>query len=369
MYPVSEAWVKAHGEFLAPEGFIELSCYIPELQETLVYTKKDLMAFLHQQTASPVSGELPKNHIEFSLDNSDGKWNPSNPVGLERYLSERLRITVRYGFDINGVVEWIPGGVFYLSEWRTSLNGLEASFVARDLLEYMIDKPFVPGSHETLYDVAQKAIEDAELPDDAVVYISDKLTRYQIDHDKEYTGNESVAEILQKCANATNCVMYQDRDGVLRIEEPNYEDCGYVIPINLSYTYPEIDFARPMKNISVTYEDGLSVLYQIGGSGETQTIANDFITADFQAYDVAEWTYKSLRTRKQIRGSFRGDPRLDVLDIVKVESKYGMMSGVMLTDIKYTFSGVFKASYSGYIRGNGATVFVFCNEVYTGEVV
>ena len=46
-----------------------------------------------------------------------------------------------------------------------------------------------------------------------------------------------------------------------------------------------------------------------------------------------------------------------------------MMSGVMLTDIKYTFSGVFKASYSGYIRGNGATVFVFCNEVYTGEVV
>ena len=99
MYPVSNAWVKAHSGFLAPEGFVRLWCHIPELQRTLVYTKEDLLSFTHQQTACPMSGELPKNHIEFSLDNSDGKWNPSNPVGLERYLSERLKITLEYVYD------------------------------------------------------------------------------------------------------------------------------------------------------------------------------------------------------------------------------------------------------------------------------
>lgn len=369
MYPVSDAWVKAHSGFLAPEGFVRLSCYIPELQETRVYTKNDLLSFTHQQTASPISGELPKNHIEFSLDNSDGKWNPSNPVGLERYLSERLKITLEYGFDIDGVVEWIPGGVFYLSEWRTSPNGLEASFVARDLLEYMMDKPFVPNQHEFLSEVAQKAIADAELPDGAVVEIADVLQQYQIDPLRQYSGEETVAEVLQKCANATGCVMYQDRLGVLRIERPNYESRGYVIPIALSYSYPEIDFMRPMKNVSVKYENNQSVLYQIGSSGETQTINNDFITEEFQAYEVAEWVYDSLRTRKQISGSFRGDPRLDVLDIVDVESKYGTIASVMLTDVKYTFTGAFRATYSGYIRGSGTSVFMFCNEIYTGEVV
>ena len=163
MYAVSNAWATAQENFLAPEGFVELSCYVPELKRTLVYTKSDLMSFTHQQTGSLVSGELPKNHIEFTLDNSDGKWNPSNPKGLERYLTERLRITLRYGFKINGAVEWIPGGVFYLSEWRTSPNGLEATFKARDALEYMLDKPYTGAVSGTLYEIAERAIAEANL--------------------------------------------------------------------------------------------------------------------------------------------------------------------------------------------------------------
>jgi hypothetical protein len=163
--------------------------------------------------------------------------------------------------------------------------------------------------------------------------------------------------------------MYQDRLGVLHIERPDYRNNGYVIPVFLSYSYPEIDFMRPMKNISVAYGDNQSVVYQISGSGETQTINNDFIHDETQASEVAEWVYDTLRTRKKITGSFRGDPCLDVLDVVNVESKYGTIGDVILTDVKYTFTGVFQATYSGYIRGSGTTVFVFCNEIYTGEVV
>ena len=246
MYAVSNAWAAAQEHFLAPEGLIEISCYVPALQTTLVYTKDDLLSFTHQQTGSLVTGELPKNHIEFALDNSDGKWNPQNPRGLERYLSERLKVTLRYGYVINGAEEWIPGGAFYLSEWRTSPNGLEANFVARDVLEYMIDTPYTGTISGTLYEIAQKAIAETNIPTAAVlgklvlgetplgvVSISEELKKHTVGN-IEYDGTETVAVILQKCANAAGCVMYQDREGTLKIGKLSYEDTGYEIPKSLS---------------------------------------------------------------------------------------------------------------------------------------
>lgn len=391
MYSVSDEWVAAQNHFLAPEGLISISCYVPELKKTLVYTKKDLMSFTHQQTGSLVSGELPKNHIEFSLDNSDGKWNPNNPKGLERYLSERLKITVRYGFVINGVERWIPGGVFYLSEWRTSLNGLEASFVARDVLEYMMNKQYTGAITGTLYEVAHNAILEAEIPlagsgeasllgkatlgtatlgdlGEGSVKLSDELKAYSVS-DIGYDGTESVAEILQKCANAAGCVMYQNRSGVLVIEKLAYTDTEYVIPTRFSYAYPEIDFTRPLKNVSVTYQDNAVTTYTFGSSGETQTVTNTFISTKEQADMVAKWVCDNLRSRRNISGEFRGDPRLDLFDVVSVESKYGTIAGVVLTDVKYTFTGAFRVSYSGYVRGSGVAVVVYSGEVFTGEVV
>lgn len=390
MYAVSDTWAAAQESFLAPEGLIEISCYVPALKSTLVYTKNDLLRFTHQQTGSLVSGELPKNHIEFSLDNSDGKWNPNNPRGLERYLSERLRITLRYGFNIDGAEEWILGGVFYLSGWNTSPNGLEATFSARDLLEYMIDKPYAGEVSGTLYEIAQRAINEAEIPADAipgtmvlgkgvlgyavlggiadVVSLSEELKKYTVG-DIDYDGNETVAMILQKCANAAGCVMYQGRDGVFRIEKLSYAETGYTIPTKLSYAYPEVSFFRPLKNVSVTYCGNASTLYPYSSSGETQTLTNNFISTKTQADTIALWVCDSLRSRQQIRCSFRGDPRLDLFDVVRVESKYDTIVGVVLTNIKYTFSGAFCTTYSGYIRGSGTPTVMYCGEFFAGEVV
>lgn len=393
MYVVSNRWANARESFLAPEGLIEISCYIPELKDTLVYTKKDILSFTHQQTGSLVSGELPKNHIEFSLDNSDGRWNPSNPRGMERYISERLKVTLRYGYRIDGIEEWIPGGVFYLSEWRTSTNGLEANFTARDILEYMIDTPYTGAITGTLYDIAQRAIAEVNLPadpnatDEAFVLgtsllgsavlgfamssgisISEELKNYSVG-DIDYDGSDTVAVILQKCANAAGCVMYQDRMGVFVIGKLTYKDTGYVIPKRLSYAYPDIDYSRPIKEVAVTYYGGAVSVYPFSSAGETQTLSNEFILEKGQANAIAKWVCDSLRTRQQIKGEYRGDPCLDLFDVVSVESKYGTIAGVVLTDIKYTFTGAFRAIYSGYIRGSGTAVVVYCGEVYTGEVV
>lgn len=393
MYAVSTMWAKAQENFLAPEGLIEISCYIPALKDTLVYTKRDLLSFTHQQTGSLVSGELPKNHIEFSVDNSDGRWNPSNPKGMERYLSERLKVVLRYGYVIDGVEEWIPGGVFYLSEWRTSTNGLEANFVARDVLEYMIDTPYTGEISGTLYDIAQRAIAGANLPADPLagveptvlgasvlgstvlgyvlatsISISEKLKKYTVG-DIEYSGTENIAVILQKCANAAGCVMYQGRDGVFVIGELSYEDTGYVIPKKLSYAFPELELLRPIKEVSVTYFGNAVRVYTLGNAGETQTLNNDFIKSGDQAYHVAKWVSDSLRSRQKISGECRADPRLDLFDVISIESKYGTVAGVVLTEIKCVFTGAFRVAYSGFIRGSDKFVKAYCGEVFAGEVL
>ena len=367
MYAVSNDWVEKNADYLAPEGFVELSCYIPQLGQTLTYTKKDLMSFTHEQTGSLLSGELPKNHIEFSLDNTDDKWNPNNPKGLARYLSERLAIRLRYGFDIDGVMEWIPGGVFYLSEWHTPSNGLEASFVARDLLEFMLDTPYGEVPTGTLYDIAESAVAKVKLPNGGRVSFCEELKNYSVGA-IDYLGDDSVAEILQKCANAACCVMYQNRDGVLVIERMNRGDSGYVVPKSLSYSFPEIELSRPLRSVSVTYSDDAKVSFTYASTGETQTLENEFISTPIQATEVAKWICDMLRTRKTISGEFRGDPRLDLFDIVRVESKYGMITDVVLTDIRCSFTGAFRIEYSGNIQGAGVPVMIYSGEIYSGEV-
>jgi hypothetical protein len=121
--------------------------------------------------------------------------------------------------------------------------------------------------------------------------------------------------------------------------------------------------------VSVTYYGNAVTLYPFSSTGETQTLSNEFISEKSQADAIARWVCDSLRSRQQISGNYRGDPRLDLFDVVSVESKYGTIAGVVLTDIKYSFTGAFRVSYSGYIRGSGVAVTMYCGEHYAGGVV
>jgi hypothetical protein len=253
----------------------------------------------------------------------------------------------------------------------------------------MLDKPYTGTLEGTLYEIAQRAIEEAGLPpisgvpfvlgssklgaatigatSVAPVSLSDELKKYTVG-EIEYDGSETIAVILQKCANAAGCVMYQNRAGVLVIEKLIYEETNYVVPKKLAYSYPKIDFYRPLKNVSVTYGENQTYLFHFGGNGETQTVSNDFIKNEEQAASVAKWVTDSLRSRKVITGEFRGDPRIDLFDVVSIENKYGSVAGVVLTDVKIQFTGAFRVSYSGYIRGSGTAVIVYSGEKYSGEV-
>ncbi len=313
----------------------------------LTFEKKDILSYTHEQQGNIFSGELPKNSIEFSVDNIDNRWNPNNPGGLEQYLAERQKVTVRYGLDVDGSTEWIKAGTFYLSEWRTPSNGLAATFVARDLLEFMMNETYSGVKTGTLQTIAEAAIAQAGLPYGAVVELDSSLGLYS----GTLSDSHTIAEVLQMCANASLNVMYQRRDGTFVIGPMGADGLSdYVIPLAMSYAYPEVELSKRLKNVEVTY-GSRSATYKlaVASSGETQTLSNVLISASEQAQSVAEWVKDGLIKRQVVSGEFRADPRLDLFDLVTVESKFGNFSPVVITDIKYTFSGAFMGSYTGRV--------------------
>ena len=311
----------------------------------LTLTKNDILSFTHEQHGDLLSGEIPKSSIEFTLDNSDGRWNPLNPQGMERYLSERQKLTVRYGLDINGTIEWIKAGTFYLSEWDAPSNGLEARFVARDVFEFLMNVEMTGARFDTLEGLIKAAVRYS-IPVDATVVLDPSLATYTGIVDE---GENTAAEIVQKCANAGKCILRYDRDGTLHVEPLSRQMTDYMITTALAYSHPEITLSKPLKTVSVEYGGDAPYELAVLPSGETQTVSNNFIVSEAQAADVAEVVRDILTSRKTVSGEFRADPRLDVYDVVTVESKYGRLSPVVITDIKYTYTGSFRGSYTGRI--------------------
>ena len=316
----------------------------------LKFGKADLINFTHEMDGDLLSGKIPKYSIEFTLDNSDGRWDPNNPTGMAQYLSERQKIVVKYGLDVNGTVEWIKAGTFYLSEWYAPPNGIEARFVARDIFEFMMGVEMREARTANI-----SALISSAIPAGFSAVYSSALPNYSYAYAPE-SDNDTAAEMVQKCANAVGAIMRCDRDGILYIEPLNQTLSEYIylgdttgIPLALSYSYPEISLSKPLKEMAVDYGGEDPYVLTVNASGEQQTLSNEYIANATNAARVAQWVSGILKNRKTISGEFRADPRLDLYDIVRVEDRYYRLLTVAITNIKYTFNGSFSGSYTGRI--------------------
>lgn len=319
------------------------------LGHDITFNKGDLVSYRHEHSGDILCGELPKNLIQFSVLNVDGRWNPNNPTGLWRYLSDRQKITARYGLDVNGTIEWVPAGVFYLSDWSAPSNGLEASFEARDIFEYLLNQPYSGSTTGTMSDLVTNALGEL-VP---AVSFTPEMTALT----GTLTSERKAAEVIQMCANASCASVYQNRNGGLDFKKwDTYAVSDYVIGTAMAYANPEIMLSKPMRGITVKYASETPVFeLTLGSNGEVQTIENELIGTIEQAVLVADWTRIVLGSRKTISGEFRADPRLDLYDVVTVESKYGAILPVVITNIAYSYSGSFKATYNGRVIGLGVS--------------
>ena len=339
-----------------------------------VYSKTQLLNYSHTQSVDPISTALPKTEIKFSVDNVDGEYNPHNPQGIAKYLIERQEVKVRYGLKLNdGLIEWIKGGVFYLSEWEAKQNGISADFVARDLLEFMstiyIDNHDL--SQRSLYDIAEMVLTNANLP-----LNSDGTVKWRISESLKniYTyaplPRDTLANCLQLIANRGKGVLYQDRDGILRIESfslthfpQDPKPTGYVISSFNSYSKSEISLTKPIAGVDLNMyshkkdEKGITSTHEwtydeIWAQGEHIVIDNPlFDVLDFsdnEFYDIATWVYKYLKGRMILKSSVRADVSLDALDLIEIENDYNT-NAVIVTDVEFKYNGAFRGTCEGRV--------------------
>ena len=340
-----------------------------EFGQRVRFIKTDLLSYSHKSKRDPISGQLSKDSISFSIDNSDQKWNPINPDGLYKYLYERQAVFVKYGMDLDGQTEWINGGKFYLSSWSIPSNGITASFEARDALAFLIDSPYTGKKSGTLYEICYDALELLDVSGISY-YINESLKDYTADFS---SGNSSYknADVLQLSANAAGMALYQTRNGEIRIDRVPYlpenkSDIYEITEIN-NYQYPEITFSNKLKNISYSL-NGASSLYPNGatGDGVTQSVNNALISSSIisQPKNVLTESYKVLSNRRKATLSYRASPHNDALDFVKLNHQFGYSSNLLITDVSYTFNGSFKGSVTGYMIENVDSLQIDASEIY-----
>ena len=340
-------------EWCLPHRRSRTMCVFAGIEAT--YRKVDLLGFNHSRNVDLLSAALPKSELTFQLDNSDDRWNPSNPEGVERYLMERQKVTLRYGMTVGGKTEWISADTLWLSEWNTPANGLSATFTARDAVQFMEETYTGPRSG-TLYSVAEAAFSQISM-DGGIVeyYIDNNLKSIQCnfsEDESEYT----VSNILQMVAHAGCCVMYSDTNGAVHIESREYSMSDYEIGQDISYSYPEFNMSKPLKAVSVTYGDK-TVVVNAGSTGEVQTVSNELIGSDAVAKSVANAAIGVLTNRKTITGEYRADPRLEPLDVASVHNKYATNT-VVITDVAFsTTGGALRGSYTGRVIDDGRNLF------------
>lgn len=323
---------------------------------TKVYSKGDLFSYSHSQSVDPISTSLPKNEIKFSIDNVDGNYNPYNPNGIAKYLMERQPITVRYGLKMDDKsVEWIKGGTFYLSEWYARQNDITAEFTARDVLEFMSKvrpaETTKPVSARKLYDLANTLLTEANIPTNWVIAEDLKNITTPAPLPEDTYGN-----LLQLIANAGECVIYQDREGVLRIVKLTENATDYKINSFNSYSKSEITLSKPVKEVIVKYYTYTSatdsttneVSKALGVEGEIITIDNPLVTSKTRAESIASWLGGHLSHRASLDSSWRVDVRLDALDVVTNENTY-TSNKVLMTDVEFKYNGAFTGTGKGKV--------------------
>lgn len=252
----------------------------------LVFTKNDILSYSHSQRVHPLSTELPSSEISFSLDNSQDAFDFYNNTGWYKYIIERQEVKVEYGYKIGDELEWIDGGIFYLSEWNAPQNGLSADFKATDIFTFMTETYYkgMAFSGKTLYQLAEDVLNDVKFP---LKWVIDETL-------KEITTTsplplDTQATCLQLIANAGGSVLYQDRQGVIHIKQIKYDEnkTDYMIDLSNSYSKPDLIISKPVgKLICKKYNN---VVEDVSGSnGKGKILFDGYILEDTKKGDSGE---------------------------------------------------------------------------------
>ena len=183
----------------------------------LNFDNKLIMSSSRKTAVSHISEKLPSRQFDFTVDNTSKNFSKENPFSYLNYLEQGQEVKVTYGRELidengNSSIYMIPSGVTYLKTWTS--NDKQATFRTVGYLD-SFNGIYYKGKYNeygtSAYQLAKDVCDDAG------------ITNYEFDGYlktfKIYNPLpvDSHKNCLQLIANAVRGIMYEDRDGILRL--------------------------------------------------------------------------------------------------------------------------------------------------------
>ncbi|MCJ8008124.1 hypothetical protein ACFFF5_17775 [Lederbergia wuyishanensis] len=316
-----------------------------------------------------IGDTIPSNEITFTVDNSDRAFNILNPDGVYKYLRERQEVTVEIGLELvegSDDYEFVPMGMFYLTEWKSDEGSLTTTFTARDVFELLEQEEYTSITNTNLYLLTQDILIKAGVKN---YQIDSKLKQILTSGFKEKLNSRNA---LQYVGLAGRSVVYQDRFGVVTIKQLELltESTGYLnfsgydtftgmttlevdqdydfkyINFDNTYNEPQIELDKLIKSLTVVViEDGseegqeVTFINSAVKTGDSLKLENPLINTVQHAQQIAEWIINESNLRALYDTNWRQNPALECGDAVLVEDGFGAKKKSRIIKQEFNFEG------------------------------
>lgn len=353
MQPASQAWIESNSRAFTTPSSIGLAIEMPDGRYAMV-GNSNIISFRHESSGDILSGTLSMTKITATLDNRSGIFGDGR-TNSEKY--NNCKLTATYGFKrkVGNIYDSIRGGVYYVNGYDVDENNHTVTITAVDILSLMTN-PLESSTDEEQSAMVWVELIKRQCNESNIVPVAD----LQIEYDDEFfrevdfvfpqSGKTTCREALQLIANGCMCVLYTDRNNTIHIEPLNRKiNVDYVISENVQYSRPKISYDNPINGMIFYINDKRAIRFpdpDLNGQNqiaENRALHSDFI--DIYPGEVLSYMYSTFEeTRVSFSGTWRADPRLDLFDVISVES-CGELEQVCVTSFTYTFSGAWKGTF------------------------
>jgi hypothetical protein len=265
--------------------------------------------------------------FSFAFDNSDGRfsWGDSSLIWIDKRIKFYIGLKL-----LNGTVEYVPQGVFILTNPRDShnLNGKKCYIEGQDKAYLFAGKRGIFQNQTTIESgtniaTAIRIIASAHGETLFNFDITDVITPYEI----TFEANDNKWDAMTTLAQFGKCELFYDVYGYLRLKYVGDLNDIYNQPVVWTYEYGGENGNCYVGNERILNENLLANhIIAYGGSGETATVRYELIVDE----DDSLWAnnpYSIQNIGRIIYQHNDGNPDglLETIDDCKYRCKYELM--------------------------------------------
>ena len=327
---------------------------------TRTFTDDDIFTISENETANIVADENPTQSTEITLSNYNHEFDINGTSGYFRDIADGIECQYRFGFHVidedgSDDIVWLDWKRRWCSG-EASLAEKQVTFTVADVFSTNDDD--IEGYMSSNYGlVVTNVFNKSTYPqqENGIIGVDfdTDLTNTVMYYQPTYT---SFNEIIQSVAFASGKQFYIDHKGVVHIDDDRTTPTGVHLGIGDYFEDNEAGKEKKVKKITVSYyvpEDSTvdprpDFVRAMNGTGESVTVSNDFICSLEDGNRVMSYLVNYYEKRGTFECTFRGDPRLEPLDVITIDilnsdETVQTVTGTIIS-VENTYDGTFEST-------------------------